>query len=145
MSLGTQPASSDLTLPLPEAGEQWDPYTIHTHYFGFSVPEARIGAFLYVRYQPAFPLSQGGVCIFRGTENYSPVDMDHMDYQITMPWPTIDGNKITTQNGLTIEFLEPGEIARLTYDAGDASFDVTQTAITPVLARGPATPYTRRR
>jgi hypothetical protein len=77
MSLGLQPPSSDLVLPLPGAGETWDPYTVHTHYFGFSVPEARIGAFLYIRYQPAFPLSQGGVCIFRGFDNYSPVDIDH--------------------------------------------------------------------
>jgi hypothetical protein len=143
VSVGLQPASSDLVLPLPGPGEQWDPYTIHTHYFGFSVPEARIGAFLYVRYQPAFPLSQGGVCIFRGTENYSPVDLDHLDYRITMPWPTIDGNKITTANGLSIEFLEPGKIARLTYDAGDTSFDITQTAITPLWPAGTWCPARR--
>jgi hypothetical protein len=140
MSLGLQPPSSDLVLPLPGAGQTWDPYTVHTHYFGFSVPEARIGAFLYIRYQPAFPLSQGGVCIFRGFDNYSPVDIDHQDYQITMPWPTIEDNKITTANGLSIEFVEPGKIARLTYDAGDTSFDITQTAITPLLARGHVVP-----
>lgn len=46
--------------------ENWDPHTIHTHYFGFSIPSAEIGAFLYIRYQPAFPLCQGGVSIFRG-------------------------------------------------------------------------------
>jgi hypothetical protein len=134
--IATHPGSSDLILPRPGAGEEWDPYTIHTHYFGFSVPEAKIGAFLYVRYQPAFPLCQGGVAIFRGTQNYSALDIDHLDYQMTMPWPEVDGNRITTPNGLSIEFLEPGRVARLTYSAGDTSLDITQTAVTPLLARG---------
>jgi hypothetical protein len=100
------------------------------------VPQARVGAFLYIRYQPAFPLCQGGVAIFRGTENYSPLDIEHLDYQMTMPWPEVDGNRITTANGLSIEFLEPGRVARLTYSAGDTSLDITQTAVTPLLARG---------
>ncbi len=40
MALATQPPESDLILPLPGAGEQWDHHTIHTHYFGFAVPDA---------------------------------------------------------------------------------------------------------
>lgn len=59
---GIHGGDTDLLIPLPAAGESWDPHLIHTHYFGFSVPEAAIGAFLYIRYQPAFPLSQGGAC-----------------------------------------------------------------------------------
>ncbi|WP_028933740.1 hypothetical protein [Pseudonocardia spinosispora] len=138
MPIGIHPPESDLILPLPADGEQWDPHLIHTHYFGFSIPEARIGAFLYVRYQPAFPLSQGGVCIFQGTDNFEPTDMAFMDYEITMPWPEIDGNKITTANGLSIEFLELGRVARITYTSSDGStsVDVTATAVTPLLARG---------
>src|SRR5258705_8194181 len=85
MAIATQPPETDLILPLPATGESWDPHTIHTHYFGFSVPEAALGAFLYVRYQPAFPLAQGGVCIFRGLDNVSPLDMEFLDYEITMP------------------------------------------------------------
>ncbi|HZE65187.1 MAG TPA: tyrosine protein kinase, partial [Sporichthyaceae bacterium] len=136
MSLGTHPASSDLVLPLPGPDETWDPHTVHTHYFGFSIPEAQIGAFIYIRYQPAFPLCQGGVAIFRGTENYTPTDIDHLNYEITMPWPTVEGNRITTANGLSIEFIEPGRTARLTYSDGDTSFDIVQAAVTPLLARG---------
>jgi hypothetical protein len=137
----TQPPETDLIVPLP-AGEQWDPHTIHTHYFGLSVPEAQLGAFIYVRYQPAFPLAQGGVCIFRGLDNASALDMEFMDYQTTMPWPEIDGNTITTANGLQIEFLELGKTARLTYRSNDGttSLDVVQTAITPLLARGHVVP-----
>ncbi len=134
--IATHPAGTDLILPRPAEGEDWDPHTIHTHYFGFSVPEARVGAFLYIRYQPAFGLSQGGVAIFRGTGNFSPMDIEHLDYQMTMPWPQVDGTRITTANGLSIEFLEPGRVTRLTYAAGDTSFDIVATGVTPLLARG---------
>src|SRR5205807_2638803 len=101
--IAIHPPQADLILPLPGAGEQWDPYTVHTHYFGLTVPEAKLGAFIYVRYQPAFPLSQGGVCIFRGMDNLSATDIEFLDYQMTMPWPEIDGTTITTANGLRIE------------------------------------------
>jgi hypothetical protein len=141
MPIATLAPETDLILPLPAPGETWDPHTIHTHYFGFSVPEAQIGAFLYIRYQPAFPLSQGGVAIFRGSDNVELLDMAHLNYEMTMPWPQIDGATITTENGLRIEFLEPGRVARITYDSGDGtSLDVTQTAVTPLLLRGHVMP-----
>jgi hypothetical protein len=142
MSKATHPPETDLILPRP-AGEDWDPHTIHTHYFGLSVPAAALGAFIYVRYQPTFPLCQGGVCIFRGLEgNTSPIDMEFLDYEITMPWPEIDGNTITTANGLRIEFTEPGRAVRLSYasNKGEVSFDLEQTAVTPLLVRGHVMP-----
>ena len=146
MALSTHPGATDLLLPLPAAGEHWDPHLIHTHYFGFSVPDAAIGAFVYIRYQPAFPLSQGGICIFQGTDNVEYTDIAFLDYEITMPWPRIDGNVITTDNGLTIEFVEPGRTARLTYGSGDgrASVDVVAEAVTPLLARGHVMPGEER-
>jgi hypothetical protein len=142
MTLQTHSGATDLLVPLPAADEVWDPHLIHTHYFGFSVPEAAIGAFVYVRYQPAFPLSQGGVCIFQGTDNVEYTDMAFLDYEITMPWPRIEGNVITTDNGLTIDFVEPGRTARITYRSGDGrmSLDVTADAVTPLLARGHVMP-----
>lgn len=141
MPIGIHPPETDLLLPRPE-GEQWDPHTIHTHYFGFSVPEAKIGAFLYLRYQPAFPLCQGGVCIFEGTDNVEIQDMAFVDYEMTMPWPQIEGNVITAANGYRIEFLEPGRKARVTYTSPDGStrVDVVQEAVTPLLARGHVMP-----
>jgi hypothetical protein len=115
MSLPTQPPESDLIVPLPAEGEEWDPWTIHTHYFGASVPEAELGVFLYIRYQPAFPLCQGGVCIFRGLDNTEPLDID---------------------------FLEPGKLARVTYESadGETSVDLEQRAISPLLMRGHVVP-----
>ena len=142
MAIATHPPETDLILPLPAAGESWDPHTIHTHYFGLSVPQAALGAFLYVRYQPAFPLAQGGVCIFRGLDNLAPLDMEFLDYEITMPWPRIAGNTITTANGLAIEFVEPGRKVRLRYQSADGAtpFDLLQTAVTPLFARGHVMP-----
>jgi hypothetical protein len=137
-----QPPETDLILPLPAAGETWDPWTIHTHYFGFTIPEAEIGAFLYLRYQPAFPLCQGGVAIFKGLDNHEPNDMEFVDYRLTMPWPEIDGATITTLNGLAIEFLEPGKRARISFESADGQtkIDVIQEAITPLLRRGHVMP-----
>ena len=141
MPIATQPPETDLIVPLPD-GQSWDPWTIHTHYFGFSIPEAELGAFLYVRYQPAFPLSQGGVCLFRGTDNVTFGDIEFLDYRNTMPWPEIEGNVITTANGLRVEFLEPGKTARVTFTSGDGetTIDVLQEAVTPLLARGHVMP-----
>ena len=43
MTLSTQPADTDLLVPLPGPDEPVHPYTVHTHYFGFTIPEAGIG------------------------------------------------------------------------------------------------------
>jgi hypothetical protein len=138
MAFATHPPETDLIVPLPGDGDQWDPHTIHTHYFGFSIPEAQIGAFLYIRYMPVFRQAHGGVCIFQGTDNVSLLDMEFLDYEVGLPWPKIEGSTIETANGLKIEFLEPGRTARVTYTSSDGttSLDVTQTAVTPLLARG---------
>jgi len=136
--LGTHPAATDLLLPRPAAGEAWDAHLIHTHYFGFSVAEAAIGAFIYIRYHPAFGMCHGGVSIFRGLENPAPLDAEFLDYEITMPWPRVEANTITTDNGLRIEFLELGARIRISYAAPDGAmaFDVVQEAVTPILMRG---------
>lgn len=140
--LHVHPGETDLLMPLAAAGEVLDPHLIHTHYFGFSVPEVAIGGFIYIRYQPAFPLSQGGVCIFQGNDNLEYNDMAYLDYEITMPWPTIENDTITTDNGLVCEFVEPGRTVHLTYTGRDgrAAFDLVAEALTPLLARGHVMP-----
>jgi hypothetical protein len=134
----THPGETDLHLPRPGAAETWHHHTLHTHYFGFSNVEAELGGFLYVRHLAALGTSQGGVAIFRGVDNVDPLEMEFLDYQVTMPWVGTDGTTITTANGFRIEFLEPGREARLTYRSPDgaASFELHQTAVTPLMARG---------
>jgi hypothetical protein len=146
MPIETHPPETDLIVPLPGDGESWNPWTIHTHYFGFSVPEAEIGVFSYIRYQPAFPLCQGGVAIFQGLDNLEYGDMAFLDYRLTMPWPRVDGHAITTENGLRIEFLELGRKARVTYASADGktSIDVVHDAVSPLLVRGHVMPGEER-
>jgi len=118
----------------------FEPDTVHTHYFGFQVPEAGIGAYTYIRYQPWYPLCQGGVVIFQGLDHRVPLDAAYHDYRMTMPYPDVDGLRITTANGYAVEFLELGRSARITYESADATFDITQVAVTPLVARGAVIP-----
>jgi len=142
MTHAIQPPETDLALPVPAAGEVWDSHTIHTHYFGFTVPEEQIGVFIYVRCQPVFKLCSGGVCIFRGLDNDKPLDIEHPNFLVTMPFPVFRDGVLETPNGLKIEFIEPGEKVRISYSSGDGRthFDVVQTAITPLLSRGHVMP-----
>jgi hypothetical protein len=142
MSLALQPGATDLFVPLAEEGEVLDPYTVHTHYFVFSIPEAGIGAYVYLRLQTAFGLSQGGPVIFRGLDNTALLDAEYHDYRATMPWPQVEGNVIRVANGYTITVVEPGALIRLQYASPDGrtSFDLEQRAISPLVARGHIVP-----
>jgi hypothetical protein len=142
VSIATRPPETDLLIPVPGAGDEWDAHTVHTHYFNLSVPVAELGVHVYCRYQPASRTSQAGVYVFKGNDNIDPLDLEYVDYQITLGWPEIDGASITTDNNLRIEFPEPGRVARVSYESPDGrnAFDVTQTAVTPLLARGHIVP-----
>ena len=135
------PVSTDILIPL-EDGATWHPHTIHTHYFGFSVPQANIGCFIYVRYQPVFKLCSGGVCLFQGMDNLRPLDIEHCNYIVTMHYPKVVNNVIETSNGLRIEFIELGRKVRLTYTSPDGKtrFDVMQTSTTLLMPRGHVMP-----
>jgi hypothetical protein len=137
-----QPPDTDLIIPLPGQGESIDPHTIHTHFFGFCVPEVPLGVYTYIRYQPYFPLSQGGVAVFKDLENLVSTDMSFLDYQMTMPWPRIDERTVTTANGLSYRFVEPGRHVLVSYRSvdGEASIEVEATAVTPLAARGHVAP-----
>jgi hypothetical protein len=75
-------------------------------------------------------------------DNVHYLDMELLDYEMAMPWPEVVGNRITTANGLEVDFLEPGREVRVAYTSGDgvASFEMVQTAIMPLLARGHVMP-----
>ncbi|PMD52470.1 uncharacterized protein K444DRAFT_636204 [Hyaloscypha bicolor E] len=59
-----------------------------------------------------------------------------------MPYPEFKNNTIETKNGLRIEFLELGKKVQIQYTSkdGETSFDVVQTAVTPLLPRGRVMP-----
>ena len=129
---------ADLVFPEPGVGEEWPTHTIHTHYFGFSIPEERIGAFIYIRAQPSFKVCLAGVSIFKGLDNLRPLDCEHTNIVNTLPWPKVTGNVIETANGLKLEFTDTGRTCRITYRSKDGAthFDIEQTALCPVLPRG---------
>jgi hypothetical protein len=134
--------STDLLVPRPGPGEQWDPETIHTHFFECAVPEAGISIFTYIRYLPVYGMCQGGVLIYQGLDNLVLTDLAYSDYRLAMPWPTVEGTSFTTAQGLRIEFVEPGRVARITFRSpdGGTSIDVTATAVTPLAVRGHVLP-----
>jgi hypothetical protein len=140
--LEVHPPETDLYVPLPGAGDQWDPHTIHTYYFGFAVPDQQVGAFVYMRFQPAFPLCGAGVLIYRGLSNLALADSLFHDYQLTMPWPRVDGNSFTSANGLTIDLVEPGRRAELRFrdSDGETWFEIESQAVTDLAARGHVLP-----
>ena len=142
MRLTAAPLSTDLHIPLPPDGAAWDPHMIHTHYFGFSIPEHELGCFIYIRYQPAFNMCGAGVSIFQGTDNHTVLDATYLDYLVTAPWPQVSGNTITTINGLTIDFLDPGHDITVSYESpdGQTRFDLHQTALSALVARGHVMP-----
>jgi hypothetical protein len=141
-SIGIHEPEKDLWAPRPAEGERWDPHTMHTHYFGFSIPEEQIGAFIYLRWQPSMNSCNAGVSIFRGTENMVMLDAEHLDYEAWLDWPEVEGSTITTANGLRIEFTEPGSEALVSYSSAeeDVSFELTARAVTPLLQRGHVLP-----
>src|SRR5688572_32240399 len=126
MGISVHAPETDLIGVFAEGGFERD--TVHTHYFGFQVPEAGIGCCTYIRYQPWFPLCQGGVVIFQGLDHRVPLDVAYLDYRMTMPYPAVEGSRITTANGYAIEFVELGRSARITYESEAAAFDITQVA-----------------
>ncbi|MBO0727910.1 MAG: hypothetical protein J2P57_01540 [Acidimicrobiaceae bacterium] len=140
MSFVEQDPAADVWMPIPDNFEDIDPHTIHTHYFGFSVPEARLGGHVYIRYMPAFKMCQGGVSIFRGLDNIELLDVEHLNWQNAMRWPTVERTTITTAHGLTVEYLELGKTVRLSYEGSGASFELLQTAISPLAARAHVMP-----
>lgn len=136
------PPETDLIIPLPGPGETWHPETIHTHFFGCPVGDQAMSLFMYIRYLPAFAACQGGVLVYSGTDNLVLADLAFHDYRLAMPWPTVDGNRITTVNGLTLDFAEPGQRTEIAFSSADGSvsFELTARAVTPLAARGHVLP-----
>jgi hypothetical protein len=75
-------------------------------------------------------------------DNLRPLDCEHCNYIMTMPYPTAKDNTIKIESGVQAEFIELGKKVRIRYESKDkeTSFDILQTAITPLLPRGHVMP-----
>lgn len=98
--------------------------------------------FTYIRYLPALGHCQGGVLIYQGLENLVQADLAFSDYRLALPWPTVEGNAISTAHGLRYDFTEPGRETHITFRsaAGTTTLDLVATAVTPLAARGHVVP-----
>jgi hypothetical protein len=85
---------------------------------------------------------QGSVQIFQGLDNTCVLDMAHLDYSMTLPWPQVDGPTISTCRGYRIEFGELGRKMRISYRSADgrAAFELEQTALSPLVGRAAVIP-----
>lgn len=110
---------------------------MHTHYHGFAIPEHKIGVFIYIRYQPVFNLATAGTCIFQGMDNDSPLEVEHSNFVLTNPYPEFVDNAVEV-NGLRVHFIEPGKKIHIQYKSkdGKVSYDIVQTAVSPLMPRG---------
>jgi hypothetical protein len=141
VSHSTHDPETDLLIPRPGAGEEWDFHTIHTHYLAFHIPEEAIGTYSYIRYMPAQGIAHAGFMVYQGLDNLFLSDALFLDYKIGCPYPEPDGNAFSS-NGLTYDFVEPGKKCRITYESSDGrcTCDVMAEAITPLAARGHVMP-----
>jgi hypothetical protein len=71
-------------------------------------------------------------------DNVCLLDMEFVDYEVTMPWPQIRGSRITTATGLQIEFPEPGVQALVTVDGQASGWIPTRSLTAPGAGCGPS-------
>lgn len=107
-----------------------------TQYFGFSVPEHNIHAFLYLWYHPNLNVLAAGPMIMQGVK---PVGQSSelFDYRNYFPDSQLDPSlsNFTLDSSYSVEMLEPGKVFRLRYrdDQRDSGYDVISEAISDIL------------
>ncbi len=108
-----------------------------TQYFGFSVPEEKIHAVLYLWHHPNLGTVSGGVMVWRGVKP-QPLAAELFDWRQHMSNRVLndDLHRVELVNGYHIEVVEPLKTIRAHYndESRGNSFDVTFTAlIDPVM------------
>lgn len=107
-----------------------------TQYFGFSVPEHDIHAFLYLWYHPNLNVLAAGPMVMQGVKPIGQAS-EIFDYRNYLPYNQLDPGltHFTLDSSYSVEMLEPGRVFRLRYrdDDRDSGYDVTATAISDVL------------
>jgi hypothetical protein len=103
-----------------------------TQYFGFSIPEHEIHAFLYLWYHPNLKVVSAGPLVFQGIKTIS-LAAELFDYRNFMPDSQFPRGLTSFQldNSYEVQMLEPGRVFRVKYsDSGRRnSFDILYTAV----------------
>lgn len=107
-----------------------------TQYFGFSIPEQNIHAFLYLWYHPNLNVLAGGPMIMKGVKPFGQ-GSEIFDYRNYFPDeqlnPSLTNFKLDSSYG--VEMLQPGREFRLTYEdaSRDSGYDVVATAVSDII------------
>ena len=107
-----------------------------TQYFGFSVPEHDIHAFLYLWYHPNLNVLAAGPMIMQGVKPVGQAS-EIFDYRNYLPDEQLNPSlsNFTLDSSYSVQMLEPGRVFRLTYkdEERDSGYDVTATAVSDIL------------
>lgn len=100
-----------------------------TNYFGFSIPEEKINAEVYLWAHPRFGVATGGVFIYAGFKRQS-LEAEYHNYFAFQPLPE-SGIDYELAVGLKVKVEEPLKRVRISYADPEAGteFDVTLTGI----------------
>lgn len=107
-----------------------------TQFFGFSIPEHDIHAFLYLWYHPNLNVMGAGPIVFQGRKSMQ-LAAELLDYRGYLPDSQFNGDltNYRLDNGYQVEMLEPGRVFRLRYDdpARGNAYDLLYTAVSDVM------------
>lgn len=103
-----------------------------TQFFGFSIPEHDIHAFLYLWYHPNLEVVSGGPIVFQGKKSVQ-LAAELIDYRGYLPASQMNGDltNYRLDNSYQVEMLEPARKFRLRYDdpARQNRYDLEYTAV----------------
>ena len=130
-----------------DADDYFHPPEIHppgnsvteTYYFGFSVPEEKICAFIYLWLHPNLKVLSGGVLLYQGRKrSFLAADYHNwLDFIDTSPINR-DNGTVTLPNGLVVKINKPFHEHELVFEdkSADTRFHVFQRAAMPAAVRG---------
>lgn len=104
-----------------------------TSYFGFSIPEQRLNAEIYIWFHPVLKMMSGSIYIWRGMKT-STLSCEYVNDYRYLPFPEADiGDYQIREMGLKVKVLEPLKSIRieLADPEQDVSFDIQFDAIMP--------------
>ena len=130
-----------------DADDYFHPRDIHppgasvteTYYFGFSVPEERVFAFIYLWLHPNLNVLSGGVLLYQGRKRHF-LAADYHNWYDFLDTSHINGDNgsVTLPNGLVVKINKPFHEHELRFEDKQAEtrFHIIQRAAMPAAVRG---------
>ncbi len=131
-----------------DADDYFHPQEIHppgasvteTYYFGFSIPEEKVFAFVYLWLHPNLNVLSGGVLLYQGRKRHFLAANYHnwLDFLSAPDHINRDNGTVTLPNGLVVKINKPFQEHELVFEdkQADTRFHVFQRAAMPAAVRG---------